>query len=129
MATWSDLRSFVNEKFPVQKEEDGYIVLVVPTGNDRTQFVTIGRGGNDAVGEWANVISPVAPLTAKNLEYACREAANKVCGGIIVIGDGIFVQDSFPLENLDINEFIAPLMLVAGIADTFEKKLTGGDQL
>jgi hypothetical protein len=128
VATWSELKSFIRENLPVQEEKDALISVVVPAGKDRTQLVLIGLGGNDSVGDWANIISPVGPLSAKNLEYVCREASKRVCGGIIVMGDRICVQDSFPLANLDINEFMAPLILVAGAADTFESKLTGDDR-
>ena len=43
------------------------------------------------------------------------------------MGEHVVLRHSLPLENLDINEFVDPLALVAGVADELEEKFTGGD--
>jgi hypothetical protein len=43
------------------------------------------------------------------------------------MGDHVVLRHSLPLENLDINEFVDPLTLIAGAADNLESEFFGAD--
>jgi hypothetical protein len=127
MTTWNELKKFIKNKYKIEAEKEAFIIINFETVAGRTQRVGIRLGGNEAVGEWVAVQSPVAKYSVKNLEAACRETAEKVVGGIVLIDDTIFLSDSIPLENLDTNEIEDPILLVTIAADALELKLTGRD--
>ena len=72
------------------------------------------------------VDSPIGKLDEINLTEAVRRAGDLTCGAIASVADWVTLRDSFPLANLDTNEFEAPLHLVTGTADEFERELAGG---
>lgn len=128
MATWDDLVSYLKSNYKIAVEKPGFLGLGFNSGDGRSQRVIVEVAGNDEIGVWAKVFSPVADFSAKSLEAACREASNLVCGGIMVLDDVIWLSDSIPLANLDANEIDFPLRAVVATADILEQKLTGGDR-
>lgn len=128
MANWKSMVAHIKSKYRVLEESEGLLALRFETVDGRDQIVFFQRGGNDKIGEWAQVTSAIANYSAKTLEAACREAHGLLCGGITIIEDKIMLSDSIPLANLDANEIEQPLMAITFFADMLERKFTGGDK-
>ena len=101
--------------------------ILFPVGN-RSQAVFVHRTGNELLGEWATIISPIGKVSAAKLKEITTEAYDLVCGGIVMLRDLVCLSHSVPLADLDINEFTAPLVAITVSADALEQKFTGRDE-
>ena len=127
MATWNDLEEYITSNFHVTPNAPaGVIGILFPVGN-RKQQVFIRRQGNDTVGEWAVVTSPIGKVSAAKLKEITQEAFSLVCGGIVMYEDVVMISHSVPLENLDLNEISSPLIAITLAADVLEERYTGKD--
>lgn len=128
MATWGDLVAFVRTEYRVTRVEQDEIRIEVEFEDERRQVVVIYREVLDQREEWVQIASPCGRSAEVNLMALLTELGHTaVCGGAVIMGDHVAIRHSLPLENLDINEFVDPLALVAGVADELEEKFTGGD--
>jgi hypothetical protein len=74
------------------------------------------------------IATPFARVDEVDLLSVLTEVGNTlVVGGVVVMGEHVVLRHSLPLINLDINEFIDPLELVAGSAELLEQQFTGRD--
>lgn len=129
MATWGDLVAFVKSEYRVTKVDEDEIRIEVEFEDRRRQSVVVYREILDRREEWVQIASPCGKASEVNLLAMLTElGGTAVCGGAVVMGDYVAIRHSLPLENLDINEFVDPLALVAGVADELEEHFTGGDR-
>lgn len=126
MATWRELEKYVRGKYIVKEGPGGTLALDFKLQN-RSQVIFVGIAGNDDLGEWAKVMSPIGPTEALDLSAVCQEAFGLVVGGVTVIGGVVMLSHSIPLADLDVDEFEVPLHMVCITADAFEAKFLGGD--
>lgn len=133
MAAWRDLVRFIEAEYDVTRREPDEIRVRVHYGGEdvddaeRTQIAVIAREEVDGQ-EWVQIATPFALAADVNLATVLFEiGATTVVGGAVIMGDYLVLRHSLPLENLDINEFVEPLELVAGSAELFERQFTGGD--
>jgi hypothetical protein len=99
-----------------------------PDTEQRAQIVVIAREVLDKREDWVQIATPFARTDEVNLLEVLTEVGDTiVVGGLAVMGDHIVLRHSLPLINLDINEFIDPLELVAGAAELLEQQFTGRD--
>jgi hypothetical protein len=128
MASWSDLVTFIRTEYRVSRVEPDEIRIEVEFEDERRQAVVVYREVLDQREEWVQIASPCGKAAEVNLLALLTEiGATAVVGGLVIMGEYVAVRHSLPLENLDINEFVDPLALVAGVADELEEKFTGGD--
>ena len=128
MATWGDLVAFVKSEYRCTRVEPDEIRVEVEFQDERRQQVVIYREVFDKREEWVQIVSPCGKATEVDLKALLTELGQTaVCGGAVVMGEYIAIRHTLPLENLDANEFVDPLALVAGVADELEEKFTGGD--
>ncbi len=129
MTSWTQLRKLVDKKYKIADEQNGLITLLFDLGNDRSQMVFLWHaklmGGRE---DWVQIESPIGKVDKMPFVPLMRETAKTICGGIGATGDMVTYRHSVPLENLDLNEFERPLMLVVSTADRLEHKLVGGDE-
>lgn len=129
MATWGDLVAFVKSEYRVTKVDDDEIRIEVEFEDRRRQSVVVYREILDKREEWVQIASPCGKASEVNLLAMLAElGGTAVCGGAVVMGEYVAIRHSLPLQNLDINEFVDPLALVAGVADELEEHFTGGDR-
>lgn len=128
MATWSDLISYVRSKYVIADENDNMIKMVFETGDLRSQVVFIWRQtlANDE--QWVQVESPFAALGSVDLNQVLGAVEHTVCGGLALASGHLTIRHALPLDNLNINEFERPLVLVTTTADKLEKGLLGSDR-
>jgi translation initiation factor 1 (eIF-1/SUI1) len=128
MATWGDLVAFVRSEYRCTRVQPDEVRVEVEFEDERRQAVVIYREVFDKKEEWVQIVSPCGKAAEVNLHALLAELGETaVCGGAIVMGEYVAIRHSLPLANLDANEFIDPLALVAGVADELEEKFTGGD--
>lgn len=128
MATWGDLVAFIRMEYRVTRLEPDEIRVEVEFEDDRRQIVIMQREVLDKREEWVQIASPCGKVGDVNLAALLDHlGAAAVVGGAVIMGDYVVLRHSLPLANLDINEFVDPMALIAGTADELEEIFTGGD--
>ena len=128
MATWSDLVAFIRSEYRVTRLEPDEVRVEVEFDDDRRQIVIMQREVLDKREEWVQIASPCGKVNDVNLPALLDHLGNTaVVGGAVIMGDYVVLRHSLPLSNLDINEFVDPMELIAGTADELEEIFTGGD--
>ena len=133
MAAWADLVRFIDREYDVtRREADEMRVRIHYSGEDvdddeRTQIAVVAREDVDGQ-EWVQIATPFARTDDVDVRRVLAEiGATTVVGGAVIMGEYLVLRHSLPLQNLDINEFVEPLELVAGSAELLEEQFTGGD--
>jgi hypothetical protein len=91
-------------------------------------MVILAREVLDKREEWVQIASPCGKAAEVDLGQLLAElGSTTVVGGAVIMGEYVVIRHSLPLENLDINEFVDPLALIAGTADLIEERYVGGD--
>ncbi|HEY0804514.1 MAG TPA: hypothetical protein VGD84_05600 [Pseudonocardiaceae bacterium] len=128
MATWSDLVAFMRSEYRVVRIEPDQVRIEVEFDDERRQHVIMQREVLDHRDEWVQIASPCGKANEVNLSALLTHLGNStVVGGAVIMGDYVVLRHSLPLANLDINEFVDPMALIAGTADELEEMFTGGD--
>lgn len=128
MATWGDLVAFVRSEYRVTRIEDDEVRLLLEFDDERRQMVILAREVLDKREEWVQIASPCGRVAEVDLPQLLTELAEtSVVGGAVIMGEYVVLRHALPLENLDINEFVDPLSLIAGTADQIEERYVGGD--
>jgi hypothetical protein len=133
VATWDDLTAYVRSEYDVIREEGDELRILftfdhLNEEDERSQVVIIVREVLDSKHEWVQIASPCGLAANVDLLALLTEIGHStVACGAAIMGDHVVLRHSLPLENLDINEFVDPLALLAGTADTIEEQFFGGD--
>jgi hypothetical protein len=129
MTTWNSVVEYVRSNYKIADEGPDKIKLIFEVGDMRTQVVFLWREtlANGAE-EWLQIESPVGKADKMDLRAVLEEVGKKVCGGAALIDGYLFIRQSMPLANLDINEFERPLGLITSTADRLEHQFVGGDE-
>lgn len=133
MADWADLVGYIRHEYRVILDEPDEIRVRMSFGDDaetegRAQVMVIAREVFDQREDWVQIATPFARVDEVDLLAVLTEVGNTlVVGGVVVMGEHVVLRHSLPLINLDINEFIDPLELVAGSAELLEQQFTGRD--
>ncbi|WP_345632565.1 hypothetical protein [Rugosimonospora acidiphila] len=129
MTTWTSLVEYVRSNYKISDEKDDRVKLIFEVGDMRTQVVFLWRQVlGEGTEEWLQIESPVGKVDSLNLRAVLEEVGGKVCGGGAIIDGHLFIRQSMPLADLDINEFERPLSLITSTADRLERQFVGGDE-
>ncbi len=133
MADWGDLVTYIRQTYEVVRTEPDEIRIRMRFAADedtegRAQIMVIAREILDQKEDWVQIATPFAKAAEVDLNEVLTEIGNTiVVGGAAIMGEHIVLRHSLPLINLDINEFVDPLELVAGAAELLEQIFTGRD--
>jgi hypothetical protein len=129
MITWLDVAAYINAKYKIADQDESMIKLVFETTGGRSQLVLVARHvpGGSSSEEWVQIASPIARVDQVNVIAVLQDVSELICGGLAIYGDILFIQDSFPLANLQPNELERPLHLITSSADRLERKFVGTD--
>jgi hypothetical protein len=135
VATWAQLVAFIRGEYEIIGEEPDEIRILVRYQTDdedelsgRTQVVVVAREVLDRREDWVQIASPFARVHEVDLRMVLAEVGNStVVGGVVIVGEYVVLRHSLPLVNLDINEFVDPLVLVTGSAEMLERQFIGRD--
>ncbi|GAA3586525.1 hypothetical protein GCM10022222_84040 [Amycolatopsis ultiminotia] len=134
MAQWDDLVAFIRHEYRVIRDEPDEIRVRISFSDDaetegRAQVIVIAREVFDRREDWVQIATPFARVDEVDLYRVLSEAGETlVVGGIVAMGEHLVLRHSLPLVNLDLNEFVDPLELVAGSAELLEQQFTGRDE-
>lgn len=131
MATWADAKAFFHSNFKLEELSDELLKIVFGLDGLRSQVVLVGvttANTGDGDEEWLDLSSPFASVNDVDPMVALKFLEGRVCGGLGLVGDFLVLTHSLPLVNADPNEIIAPLRVLAVLADHLEQELTGGDK-
>lgn len=135
MATWAQLVAFIRQEYEIIGDEPGEIRILLRYHADdddnqpaRTQMVVVTREVLDRREDWVQIASPFARANEVDLRAVLSEVGRTtVVGGVAIVGEYVVLRHSLPLTNLDLNEFVDPLVLVTGAAELLEQKFIGRD--
>ncbi|MDQ3725793.1 MAG: hypothetical protein M3335_07900 [Actinomycetota bacterium] len=132
MANWEQLKKFVHDNYVVSHDVGKALKLEFIGDGGRTQlmFITYFSLNNGGEG-WVTLESPVGKMSEIDLTRALAGAGGVICGGLALWDADptlVMMKHAVPLENLDINELVRPMQLLAGSADQLEQQLTGEDR-
>ena len=124
MATVEEIKGFIEETYSVKWEEGSSLVSInFDLGNDRSQLVMIG-----VMGKALTAASPFAKISDISAEQAL--SISNTYKPVTLLGDAFYGHSSaFPMENLQPEEVVHMIELVALVADDSEKELGLGDAL
>jgi hypothetical protein len=128
MATWQHLGKYIlaEESLAAFQIREKSIGVRCPLPDGGSQLVLVqGRDMGQGV-EWATLDSVIGNVGEVDLLRLLREVGDMDCGGITLAGDSIMVRHSVPLQDLDMNEFLRPLFIVANAGDRLSRLLGGG---
>lgn len=129
MASWNELKGYIGGKYKVADDNGDIMKLLFGVDDSRSQMVLVARISNDRTGEeWVGISSPIGPVGRVDITEAARRAFEVLCGGVVVVGDMVYLHHSAPLVNIDTNEFERPLSVIVDQADQIEKALLGSDE-
>ena len=129
MATVEEFNACIRANFNVQKEEDGAMFCVVNTPGGRSQLVSVQVLGWPKTGYWAAIESPIGSVHQIDIVKLLQVARGSLVGGIVADGSALILRDTFPIENLDLNELVQPFVAITSVADHLEAMFTGNDRL
>jgi hypothetical protein len=135
VATWAQLVAFIRQEYEILGDEPGEIRILLRYHADdddnqpaRTQMVVVAREILDRREDWVQIASPFARANEVDLRAVLSEVGRTtVVGGVAIVGEYVVLRHSLPLTNLDLNEFVDPLVLVTGAAELLEQKFIGRD--
>lgn len=128
MATWDELRAYIGLSYKVAEDGGELLKLLFTLDDGRSQLVLVARNDTGGGIAFATIASPFATVGQIDPLPVLTELSEYVVGGAVIYGDLWMVRHSVPLQNLDTNEFEAPLQLVLNTADALEKKYVGIDK-
>lgn len=133
MATWAELVRFIRRTYEVVRYEPEEVRIRLRFGGDidedeRGQIMIIAHDTLEDTGDWAQIATPFALADQLDLRAVLEEVGNTiVVGNVVIMGDYLVLRHTVPLANLDDNEFVEPLHLVAEAAEQLELHFTGRD--
>ena len=132
MATWKQFSDYIHVRYKVSDvSDDGTVVkLLFNLGGGRSQVVLLCLSGNDTVGEWAEILSPIGQLTDSQAHQALVMMNEKVCGGLVGWNDGtVLVKHTLPLKTFVAQDFEWMMEVVTAAADEYESSILGTDDM
>jgi len=132
LANWEQLKKFIGDNYVVSSDVGNGLKLEFIGDGGRTQlmFITYFSLNNGSEG-WVTLESPVGKTAEIDLTRALGGAGGVVCGGLALWDADptlVMMKHAVPLENLDANELVRPMQLLAISADKLEQELTGEDR-
>jgi hypothetical protein len=125
MADWNALCSYIRGKYKIAEDKIDTLTLIFDTGGGRAQRVLVSDAGNN----WARVSTAVCDEGQISPRDALiRNSQMRIGALALVEGGPVIFSHSFPLTNLDVDEFEEPLGMVVNYGDQLERELSGGDR-
>ncbi len=126
MATWQEVKNYINSNYQVEPGEGGMLKLLFNTGSGRSQFVFVGHMDIDP--PLLIFTSPIGDLNKMNINRLV-DATSDSPFGIRAFGDWVGLWHVQLLDTVDPAEIDVPLGLVTLFADQLEERFGDGDRL
>jgi hypothetical protein len=124
MADWNDLRRYIKSTYKIAEDNINSMTLLFNVDDNRSQAVMVSSIDNSG---WASISTAVCTEHDIDARQALARNSTMIVGGLALLDDGtVIFRLSFPLGNLDPDEFEEPLHVAVGFGDRLERELTGG---
>lgn len=123
MATWPQLREYINNRYHVfYVTKYGQLAMSFDLGGGRSQKVLVYQATDETNGkEWAKIESAVGEIDEVDLPRLLEVMRYQVVGGLAKNDDYVTVRHSVPLADMSVEEFEEPLAAVVTTADHLER--------
>ena len=128
MASWEDLKTYIRKNYKIKDQEENLISLVFDLQNFRSQQIFIQKLENNDGEVWVKFVSPIGKLSSEDLDETLESLGDKLCRGMIKIGDTYFISHSIQIDDLSTSNFKRGMHIVMNMADAFERKYIGEDE-
>lgn len=111
MSTWEDLVSCLRSAYRPAEDTGGLVKIFCKRGDGESQLMIVERVVDpDFPNEvWATIQSPVATPHCVDAGALLRQAAGgHVVGGVVRVGDVLYLRHSLPLTSMSLHDFVAP---------------------
>ncbi len=132
MADWKQFSDYLEVRYKIDfKSDSGNIFrLLFNLDGGRSQFVLIGKNGNDKVGDWVDIVSPIGPMTDSQVRQAAIKLSDMVVGGLVCWDDGTAcLRHSLSLASFVASDFEWIMEAVLSTADELEEQILGSDAM
>lgn len=127
MATWKQIKDFLRGNFNIAEDSGDMFKLIFNVDNDRSQIIYIEKIKSQNHDLWVELSSPIGTIENDEINDALEILNDKMCGGMVKIGDLHFVRHCMPIDNINGEDFIAIMNIIIGVADELEERFVGGD--
>lgn len=125
MPDWTALRAYINNNYKIAEDGVDALKLVFDVDGSRTQAVWIRKMGDSG---WAEISTAVCREDEISPRDALVRSGKMIVGGLALHDCGLVIfRHSFPLANLDADDFDEPLAMAVSYGDRLERELSGGD--
>jgi hypothetical protein len=127
MDGWDALRDYIQRNYKIAEDSRDSVKLVFYVDGSRTQAVRVTRIGDTG---WAEISTAVCREDQISSRDALVRNGRMIVGALAIHGPGLVIyRHSFPLANLDAEEFEEPLRVAVSYGDRLERELSGGADL
>jgi len=127
MATWKQIKDFIRSNYSLQEDEGDFFQMTFEVDNSRTQVVFIQKTKSASGILWVQISSPIGFIEDDEINDALEMLNDKICGGMVKIGERHFIRECMPIDDLSPEQFVAVLEIVVGVADEMEERFIGTD--
>ena len=129
-AGWLELIAHLRSKYQIVNESPLLVQVNVEFGDGRNHNAVVQRCGGRNGEEWAQISAPIGRIeNVVDVVQLMTDVERLVCGGVVAKGPFVSLRHSIPLATFDPYEVEAPLDVLVDMADHFEQRLTGRDDL
>ena len=126
MANWNALRNYIQSRYTIAQDDLDVLHLVFETSTGRTQKVLVSKIEDSG---WAMISTAVCQEGDIDPRQALVRNFGMIIGSLALVEDGpVVFKHTFPLADLDPQEFEQPLQMVVEYGDRLERELTVGDR-
>jgi len=127
MTNWEVLKDHIKANYVLKEESGDVVATVIGLDSGRRQAVYVRRLLLEGA-EWAEISTPVCVEADISAREALERNGELVVGALALLRSGtVMYRHSFPLKDLDIDEFEVPFRVIASEGDRLEDELTGMD--
>ena len=124
MDTWDYLMSHLRSLYRPAEDTGGLLKIFCKRPDDEFQLMIVERAAYPDCPdeEWATILSPVGTAHCVDADALLQQAGwVHVVGGVVRIGDVLYLRHSIPLSTMSLNDFMAPFQSILTAATKLER--------
>jgi hypothetical protein len=127
MATWKQIKDFIRNNYKLQEDEGDFFQMTFDIDDNRSQLIFIQKMKSQNGAIWLQMSSPIGLIEDDEINDALEMLNEKICGGMVKIGEKHFIRECLPIDDLSPEQFVAIMEIVLGVADEMEERFIGSD--
>jgi|TergutMp193P3_1026864.scaffolds.fasta_scaffold364625_1 1,2-phenylacetyl-CoA epoxidase PaaB subunit len=127
MATWKQIKDFIRSNYKLQEDEGDFFQMLFELEEDRSQMIFVQKIKSEAGDIWVQISSPIGTIEDDEIDDALEMMNDKLCGGMVKIGERHFVRQNMLIDDLSPEQFVTLMQIVMNAADEMEQRFIGSD--